>query len=251
LVSSYTSWKLDGGGALKVGKAGSTGNVSLGWGDPAYAGNRLTFTSPALAKGTTLAGPMNATIYASSNNTNVELIARLYDVAPDGIAKQITLGAALGSQRQLDPINSWHDSRGKMIRPWPYLKSDSFLKPDKIYRFDIAMAPRLWAIEPNHQLRLELTTQSPTNICPPGGGRTGLGVDPCGLTAPQERTLPTGKYKIFYGRGWQSELNLPQLPWKALPEAASAVLPTAWNEGMRTIEPSKITLPIDWGTTEK
>ncbi len=46
-------------------------------------------------------------MYANSSNTNLELIATLAGVAPDGTAVPITFGAVLDSQRALSPLNLW------------------------------------------------------------------------------------------------------------------------------------------------
>ena len=52
----------------------------------AAQGGKLSYSTPPLAEGATLSGPISATIYASSSNTNMVLIGRLFDVAPGGTA---------------------------------------------------------------------------------------------------------------------------------------------------------------------
>ncbi|MFI0468308.1 CocE/NonD family hydrolase C-terminal non-catalytic domain-containing protein [Saccharopolyspora sp. 5N102] len=79
----------------------------------------------AAAKGATLAGPMSATIYARSSNTDLELIAHLYDVAPDGTATRIMEGAVLGSQRELDPRKSCTGTDRTPTWPWQSLTARS------------------------------------------------------------------------------------------------------------------------------
>src|SRR5262245_48470764 len=110
LISSYTRWHLSAGGALSSAFQATEGNESLAWGDPAQPGARIAFTTAPIAEGATLAGPISATLYASSSNTNLEIIARLYDVAPDGGTTLVSRGAILGSQRALDPAKSWRDA---------------------------------------------------------------------------------------------------------------------------------------------
>ncbi|HEV2898604.1 MAG TPA: CocE/NonD family hydrolase C-terminal non-catalytic domain-containing protein [Pseudaminobacter sp.] len=70
------------------------------------------FSTPPFAEGATIAGPISATIFASSSNTNLELIAALYDMAPDGFEQPISMGAVLGSQSRLDTERSWMDEDG-------------------------------------------------------------------------------------------------------------------------------------------
>jgi predicted acyl esterase len=127
------------------------------------------------------------------------------------------------------------------------LQRDDYLKPDEVYRFDIALGPRQWAINPDHRLRLELTTQSPADVCPPADLPPKNEPNPCRLTAPQQVTVPGATYKILYGAKWPSALNLPQLPWKSFTEVRSGVPPTAWSENQRKLETRDITLPLDWG----
>jgi len=119
-----------------------------------------------------------------------------------------------------------------------------------VYRFDVSLAPRQWAIAPGHQVRLELTTQSPADICPPDAVPPKNGTDPCRLTAPQQATLPGGVYTVLHGPRWPSTLNLPQLPWKALHEVPATATATGYNEGNRRLEASTSTLPLDWGGGE-
>jgi predicted acyl esterase len=246
-AATSTAWRFGADGTLSAGAPKDGGSASLAYGDPAQAGSKLSFTTPPLAKGATLAGPISATLYASSSNTNMVLLAKLYDVAPDGKATMVSEGAIVGSQRELDRGKSWTDRRGTVIWPWPKLDRDDYLKPDQVYRFDIALAPRQWGINPDHRLRLELTTQSPSDICPAVDLPPRNVPDPCRLTAPQQATVPGGRYKIMYGPKWQSTLNLPQLPFKAFAEVRSGVPPTAWNENQRRLETRDVTLPLDWG----
>lgn len=246
-VADYTSWRLDAASALSAAGPQNAGGDTLKWGDPAQHGSKLDFTTPPLADGATLAGPISATIYASSSNTNLELIAQLFDDAPDGLATLVSKGAMLGSQRELDQAKSWTDARGAIVWPWPSLQRDDYLTPGEIYRFDIGLLPRQWAVNPGHRLRLELTTQAPADVCPPTGLPSSLGTDPCRLTAPQQATLPGGVYRIIYGPSWPSALHLPQTTWKAFAEARAGVPPTAWNENQRSFEKTEVTLPLDWG----
>jgi uncharacterized protein len=246
-VTENTAWHLAPGETLQPG-AKNSGKETLVWGDPAQIGSKLNFTTPPFPKGATLSGAISATIYASSSNTNLELIAHLYDVSPDGSSiAPLAKGVVLGSQHELDRSKTWTDKHGIVTWPWPTLQRDDYLKPDEVYRFDIALGPRQWAINPDHRLRLELTTQSPADVCPPADLPPKNEPNPCRLTAPQQVTVPGATYKILYGAKWPSALNLPQLPWKSFTEVRSGVPPTAWSENQRKLETRDITLPLDWG----
>lgn len=261
-VPAYTTWYLNEAGALTSRPAERRANDSLLWAEPIEVGARLSYTTPPLRSGATLSGPMSATVYATSSNTNLVLIATLYDVAPDGTTSKITRGAVLGSQRALDEDRSWTDdskscdesshpkscndkswndargpdTRGTLIRPWIKQTKDSYLTPGRVYRFDIALLPRQWGLQRNHRLRLELTTKTPADVC-----AAFQGSDPCLYTEPQLATVPGGVYSILHGPAWPSALNLPQLDAMAFRTATSGVTPTSgvWTE------------PLDWGNRDK
>jgi predicted acyl esterase len=242
---NYTRAYLQPHGGLGATPPAEKGDAGLVWGSPDAESGKLVFETQPYAEGATLAGPISATIHASSSNTNLELIANLYDVAPDGAATRISMGAVLGSQSALDETRSWKDGAGVMVWPWPKLERDDDLTPDSVTRFDVFLASRQWGVRSGHRLRLELTTQSPASVCP-AEGQVPMISEPCRLTAPQARTLPGGRYRILFGADTPSALNLPALPPNVFPAVASATAPTAWNETMRRLEPGKTTLPLEW-----
>lgn len=251
-VSAYTQWRLGPGGSLDTDSQRS-GSDTLKYAQPNAEGGKLSFTTPPVVEGVTLSGPISATIYASSSNTNMVLIPRLFDVHPDGTAKLISPGALVGSLRELDMAKSWKDEKGTVVLPWQKFERDDYLVPGKPYRFDIFMAPRQWGVKPGHRLRLEFTTQTPVELCPPTGEPPSNDTDPCRLTGPQQKTVPGGVYTLLYGADTPSTLNLPQLPFKVFPEVRSGPLPAPWNEGFRRVGESRagdkiISLPLDWGT---
>ncbi len=247
VVDRYTRWYLRSGGALAAAAGKAPGDDALAWALPDEANARLSFETPAYAKGATLAGPISATLYASSSNTNLAVLARLLDVAPDGTSTVVTKGGLLGSQSALDADKTWTDANGTRTWPWPKLERDTELVPEQVARLDIPMAPRQWGVRPGHKLRLELTTRSPASLCPEDKPAPML-PEPCGLTAPQQKTLPGGRYKIMRGGAWPSALNLPQMPFRALTAVPAGPMPTAWTENKRVLEANKLTLPMDWRT---
>jgi predicted acyl esterase len=251
-VAKSTPWWFGSKGALNT-KASSAGSVTLNYAQPDDEGGKLSFTTPPLTEGATLAGPISATIYARSNNTNMVLIGRLFDVAPDGTATLLSRGAMVGSLRSLDQAKSWYDKNGLVIWPWPMLKRDEYLTPNKTYRFDLSLAPRQWGVKPGHRVRFEITTQTPSVLCPATGAPPKNDTEPCRLTGPQQRTVPGGVYRVLFGPKTPSALNLPQLPFKAFAEVRAGKLSVPWNEGFRRIESigsgsAAPSLPLDWGT---
>ena len=53
-------------------------------GRPGHAGTTVTFDAAPLDADQVVAGPVGATLYAKSSTRNLNLIATLNDVAPDG-----------------------------------------------------------------------------------------------------------------------------------------------------------------------
>ena len=131
-----------------------TGENRLRWGKPEEKDGKLTFESAAITNGMTIAGPLSLQLYAKSSNTNMEILARLYDVAPDGTTTVITKGAMLGSLSKLDRQATWTDKNGKMAWPWPTLDKDVYLMPNEVQRFDMALEPIQYGLRPGHKLCL-------------------------------------------------------------------------------------------------
>lgn len=250
-VAENTRWWLGPEGALDD-AAPPSGSATLAYAPPEAEDGMLRFETPPLAEGTTLSGPMSATIHARSSNTNLVMIARLYDVDEAGDAVLVSRGAVVGSQRELDMERSWTDAAGTVTWPWPRLTRDDYLTPGEVYRFDIALAPRQWGVRPGHRLRLELTAQTPSDRCPPTGAPTVNDTDPCRLTGPQRETVPGGVYTVLFGPDTPSALNLPLLPFMAFPEVRAGLLPLPWSEGGRRVSTGSdapvFTLPLDWGS---
>jgi predicted acyl esterase len=240
MVSRYTPFYLGSGGSLSSqATRGSGGSDTLLWADPTTPGAMLTYTTPPFPNGATLAGPITATVYASSNNSNLELIADLYDVA-GGTATQVTSGALLGSMRAVNPALSWYDQNGVLIRPDHPFSGDKYVPAGKVRAYDISLWPQLLAIQPGHSLRLVLSTQEEAADCLPvlvlAIPRPACGA----LTAPQQQTLPDGVYTVYYGPS-RSTIELPLLPPGAFPTATSAVTPTSGTQ----------TEPLYWGPPQE
>jgi predicted acyl esterase len=244
VASEYTPYHLTGGGALVAGRRGSrTGSVAgsssdtIVWGQPSQPGTTLSYTTPSFPRGATLAGPISATIYASSSNTNLELIGTLYDVAPDGTATQIATGSLLGSLRAINPQQSWFSRDGVMIQPAHPFLADDYVPAGRTARYDITLYPTVWSLPAGHSVRLTLSTQEPTSAC--HSFLTALlPAVPCLLTAPQQKTLPGGVYQIDHSRFLPSSINLPLLPNDYLPAAPSGT--TATSNGL--------TEPLGWNS---
>ncbi len=240
-VDTYTMWFLGGDGSLDEKEASDSEN-SLRWGKPEEKDGKIQFESKVIKAGMTIAGPLSLKLYAKSINTNMVVLARLYDVAPDGKSTMITKGAMLGSLSQLDKVASWKDRKGKTSWPWPLLDKDVYLTPGKVQVFEMAMEPIQYGLKPGNRLRLILSTQSLGSDNKNGF----LQADPADLTAPQKATVPGGEYIILFGRETPTSLNIPQLPFRAFPTIKSGNTPTSWSEMTRDFDKTGYTIPLQW-----
>jgi uncharacterized protein len=243
VASTYTSYDLSGGGALVASgrggsKASTAGSSSdpIAWGQPSQPGTTLSYTTPSFPAGATLAGPISATIYASSSNTNLELIGSLYDVAPDGTATQIATGSLLGSLRGINPQQSWFE-HGVLIQPDHPFLADNYVPAGRTARYDITIYAAVWSVPAGDALRFTLGTQEPTSTCASQLSAL-LPAIPCLLTAPQQATLPGGVYQIDHSRSLPSGVNLPLLPNDYLPVAPNGTTPTS----------NVLTEPLGWSS---
>ena len=248
MVNEYTTLSLTAEGQMTDGEAAEE-TAQLVWGEMEQEGTVLTFNAAPVKETVTLAGPSSLTLYASSSNTSMVVIARLYDVAPDGSDSLITKGAVVGSLHELHEDKSWYDSNGTPSWPWPKLDEDKYLTPDEVTRFDIPLNPRLWSLEEGHALRLVLQTRSEgdrdSGIEVPA--RTSARTDPYGLTAPQQETVPGGVYTIHFGAEG-TKLNVPLIAPETYTAVKSGLVPEQYTDSTNTrlnVEPDR-SLPLDW-----
>jgi len=206
MVANYTRYYLSSGSKLTTTPPSGKATDTLQFAPPQMSS--LTYTTPAFKKGATVAGPISASITASTSGTNMDIIATVNDVAADGTATQITQGNLAGSFAALDPSRTWRDANGTDIDPYPLYDADRWLTAGKPVQLDITISPRVYALAPGHSLQVVLTSMQDESKC----GAV-LGVRPCFPTASQTRTFP-GTYTVLRGTGQQSTLNLPLLPYK-------------------------------------
>ncbi len=243
VASTYTSYDLSGGGTLVAsGRGGRTASAAgsssdtITYGQPGQSGTTLSYTTSSFPRGATLAGPISATIYASSSNTNLELIATLYDVAPDGTATQVATGSLLGSMGAINKQQSWFEN-GVLIQPDHPFLADQYVPAGQTARYDITIYPAVWSLPAGDSLRLTLSTQEPSSACSSQLSAL-LPAIPCVLTAPQNATLPGGVYQIDRSRSLPSSVNLPLLPNDYLPATTSGITPTS----------NGLTEPLNWSS---
>lgn len=229
LDSDYDTFYLDRNSALTPRPGNGSGEQTIAWQSPADPDGKLEYTTAPFTNGATLAGPSSVEVFAASSTTNLALIATLLDVAPNGSELPITFGVVLGSQRALDPHNTWRDSRGTLVRPFTTQSRDVYLKPGEQQKFSIALHPTLWSIKPGHAVRMRFTTQPAQQDCEVDGG---IGVLlPCLPNDLQRASLAGSIYQITWSPDAPSAVHLPLLAYRCFKSASPLSTPNGSSVG--------------------
>ncbi|HET9078232.1 MAG TPA: CocE/NonD family hydrolase [Acidimicrobiales bacterium] len=171
-----------------------TNDASLGAGPDA-----LTYTSAPFGTAQDIAGPIDATVYATATTTDTELAATVEEVSPSGRSVPLTAGALLGSLRQVDRSRSWVGSNGRyLLADHPLTRVSSRpVVPGRVTRYDITVFPTFARIPAGWRLRVTLTTADTPHLAP---------------SAAQLPHLLGGVYSVQRTAAAASYLNVPLVP---------------------------------------
>lgn len=150
-----------------------------------FEAGTLVYTSPACEEARHVAGPVAASIHASTENTNTSWVTVLSVVAPDGSSTMLSKGQLLGSFRGLDRERSWYvdpegegpsrrpdlpaaspeadgGTEGTLIRPYRGFTEaeETAVEPGAVERYDVTMDPVFARVPAGHRLRLAIRTSS-------------------------------------------------------------------------------------------
>lgn len=138
---------------------------------PQSAGpGQLTYESEPLAEDAVVAGPLAATLYATSTARDTQWVVKVSDVAPDGTSVDVSQGALQGSHRALDDERTWRDGDGTIVVPYhPHTKQAKEPVPTgEVVRYDVEVRPAFRTLRAGHRLRLTLTSaQTPHLVALP------------------------------------------------------------------------------------
>jgi predicted acyl esterase len=173
----------------------------------------LTYTTKPFAADRVLAGPINATVYATSTRPDTFFEATLEDIDPSGTSTSLTAGGLLGSFRALDDKQTWRAPDGKPILPYhPYTRASvTPVETGKVTRFDIEVFPTFAKIAKGHSLRLTLTTSDTPHL---------------GFTPDQLQNLAGGVYQVQRNAGTASFVEIPTAPAGAFAKTCSICVTT-------------------------
>ncbi len=161
--------------------------------------DRITYTTPALTAAKTIAGPIDVTVYATANTKEIQLVAEVEDVAPDGTSTPLTEGALLGSLRAQSASRTWLDSSGQVMLPGQTFSQASAapVVAGQLTRYDIEVFPTYATIVAGHHIRVTLSTADTPHLAP---------------TVPELANLLGGVYSIQRGPAGPSGVELQLIP---------------------------------------
>ncbi len=105
----------------------------------------LVYTSEALRDGLEITGPVNATIYVSTDVVDTDISMKLIDVYPDGRAHNITEGIARAKYR-----NSF--------------ATPELMTPGQVYKLRVELFPTSNYFEAGHRIRIEVSSSDFPNF---------------------------------------------------------------------------------------
>jgi putative CocE/NonD family hydrolase len=164
--------------------------------DTASQAGRLTYTSAAFPAAKVLAGPITATIAATSTASEVALVATVEVVSPDGASYPVSTGLLIGSFRANDESRTWRDANGRPMIPYhPFSQaSQAAVVPGEVTEYMIEIPSTFARLDPGDRLRVTLTPSDEPMATP---------------TAPQLAALAGGVYEILSGGAHPSVIDIP------------------------------------------
>jgi putative CocE/NonD family hydrolase len=191
-----------GGGALATEEVGQPAPCTTDDRTLQLGPGALTYTTAPFTSDTVLAGPSDATIYASSTRPETFFEATLEDIAPDGTSTPLTGGGLLGSFRARDTSRSWLAPDGSPLLPYhPYTQASVQAVPDgAVVRYDVEVFPTFALLAKGHSLRVTITTSDTPHL---------------GFTPAQLSGLLGGVYQVQRSARASSYMELPLAPASA------------------------------------
>ncbi len=144
----------------------------------------LVYQSPPLSERIEITGNPRVRLYASSSTPDTDFFARLVDVAPDGMARDISLGMVRARYRN-------------------GLEKPSLIEPGEVVCYTIEMAPTSNAFLPGHRIRLDITSSDFPNY------------DRNHNTAAAQNAdaeLKTALQAVYHGAEYATQIILPWIP---------------------------------------
>ena len=193
----------------------------------------LTYTSAPFAKATTLEGPIEADLFATSTAPDTDYFVQLIDQAPSGAEQFLQYGLLRAAFRAVSPSRSdCVDAATGSPEPcgapgaemyWPYhpYTASSTLTPLQTYEVNIEVFPLGWVFRPGHRLVVQIAA-------PPV-------IDQLYSWAASAR--PPGINTILSGAQDPSSILLPLVP--VTPDLPAEAPACGAQEGVRCATPAE------------
>ncbi len=162
------------------------GNFTCAMDQSPLAGRKdiLVYQTEPLTQRVEATGFPEVELYADSSAPDTDWIARLIDVSPDGLARDVCMGVMRARYRNGPNRSSW-------------------IKPGKTYKYTIRLAPTSNAFLPGHRIRLDITSSDFPNY----DRNHNTDTDP-----NTDAKLVTASQTVHHGLAWPSKLILPWVP---------------------------------------
>ena len=146
----------------------------------------LVYQTAPLAQRLEVTGFPQVELYADSSAPDTDWVARLIDVAPDGLARNVCMGLVRAR---------YHDG----------LDKPRWIEPGKVLKYTIRLAPTANAFLPGHRIRLDVTSSDFPNY----DRNHNTAADP-----NADATLAVARQAVHHGKAYPSKIILP---WVANP----------------------------------
>ena len=144
----------------------------------------LVYQTGPLEADTEITGNPEVELFAASSAPDTDFFARLIDVAPDGLARDVAMGMVRARYRD------------SLSRP-------ELLAPGAITRFAIRMSPTSNLFRAGHRIRLDITSSDFPNYDRNHNTAADQNADP---------TLAVADQTVHHGGAYASKLILPRIP---------------------------------------
>jgi putative CocE/NonD family hydrolase len=145
----------------------------------------LVYTTPVLAEGVEVTGPITMKLYAASSAKDTDWTAKLVDVHPDGYAQNIQDGIVRARYRT-----------GKVAPA-------TLLEPGKVYEYDVDLWATSHTFLPGHRMRVEISSSN----FPRFDRNLNTGEDPMTGTRMEK-----ARQTIYHSAQYPSHIVLPIIP---------------------------------------
>ncbi|WP_280430992.1 CocE/NonD family hydrolase [Nocardia brasiliensis] len=128
------------------------------------------YTTEPFTEPTVLAGPIGATLFATSNTPASAFSVTVQDIAPDGTVFALTDGQLAGNFRALDEDRTWRTADGSVLGAFHPGTRESLLPvvPGEVTEYNVKVRPAFHVFQPGHRLQVTIATgDAPTHIVNP------------------------------------------------------------------------------------